>query len=185
MGPFHVALLRILVKRHDPVRLSHIVRGFPDSTDDYVLGAVSELVIQGFVVRSGDYVSLAESRRREALQVVQFGRAATPAWPTALSDSVKNGRAKDKQLTPLLSGVKTRVLLVASLAIIVIASALGSTLQSTASDLSQVYYWGQPGEQHWTIVESSGEPRILSTGHSYTIYIIHEWHEGLAHALND
>jgi hypothetical protein len=74
VNTFEVAVLRILVKRQQPLKLSTLVSGFPDDCEDNVLSAVSSLKLHGFVVLddyqpNGD-VSINRERRKEILQIV-------------------------------------------------------------------------------------------------------------------
>jgi hypothetical protein len=47
---FEVAVLRVLIKRQQPVKLSTLVSGFPDDVEDDVLSAVSGLKLCGYLV---------------------------------------------------------------------------------------------------------------------------------------
>jgi hypothetical protein len=74
VNTFEVAVLRVLVKRHAPLKLSMLVSGFPDDCEDGVLAAVSSLKLAGYIVLS-DYqpngnVSIAREKRQEILQIV-------------------------------------------------------------------------------------------------------------------
>jgi hypothetical protein len=63
VNTFEVAVLRVLVKRHAPLKLSMLVSGFPDDCEDDVLAAVSSLKLAGYIVLSdyqpNGYVSIA------------------------------------------------------------------------------------------------------------------------------
>src|SRR5919202_3556388 len=74
VNTFEFAVLRILIKRQQPLKLSTLVSGFPDDFEDNVLSAVSSLQLHGFVVLddsqpNGD-VSINRERRKEILQIV-------------------------------------------------------------------------------------------------------------------
>jgi hypothetical protein len=89
MNTFEIAVMRVLVKRHEPLKLSTLVSGFPDDCEDEVLAAVSSLKLGGYIVLSdyqpNGYVSIAKSRRREILQIVDSSiyRHKLPAEPVA------------------------------------------------------------------------------------------------------
>ena len=74
MNTFEVAVLRVLIKRQQPMKLSALVNGFPDDSEDNVLSAVSTLKLQGYLVvddyQPNGYVSINKARRKEILQVV-------------------------------------------------------------------------------------------------------------------
>ena len=75
MDPFEVAVLRILVKRQQPIKFSALVGGFPDDCEDHVLSAISALERGGYIVISDcgpeGYIMISRSKRREILQVVE------------------------------------------------------------------------------------------------------------------
>ncbi len=50
VNTFEVAVLRILVKRQQSLKLSILVSGFPDEYEDSVLSAVSSLRLQGYII---------------------------------------------------------------------------------------------------------------------------------------
>lgn len=75
MSPFEVAVLRILVKRQQPVKFSVLVGGFPDDCEDSVLSAISALELGGYIVISDygpdGYVVINRAKRHEILQIVE------------------------------------------------------------------------------------------------------------------
>jgi len=62
VNTFEVAVLRILIKRQQPLKLSTLVSGFPDDCEDSVLSAVSSLKLHGYLVlddyQPNGYVSI-------------------------------------------------------------------------------------------------------------------------------
>ncbi len=76
MNTFEVAVLRVLIKRQQPLKLSALVSGFPDDSEDNVLSAVSNLRLQGYLVlndyQPNGYVSVNNARRKEILQIVDL-----------------------------------------------------------------------------------------------------------------
>jgi hypothetical protein len=74
VNTFEVAVLRILIKRQQPLKLSILVRGFPDDGEDSVLSAVSTLRLHGYIMISdyqpNGYVSINRERRKEILKIV-------------------------------------------------------------------------------------------------------------------
>src|SRR3712207_4789163 len=77
MNTFEVAVLRVLVKRQQPLKLSALVNGFPDDSEDNVLSAVSSLKLQGYLVlddyQPNGYLSINKARRKEILLIVDSG----------------------------------------------------------------------------------------------------------------
>jgi hypothetical protein len=71
---FEVAVLRVLIKRQQPLKLSTLVSGFPDDVEDDVLSAVSGLKLCGYLVlddyQPNGYVSVNRERRMEILRIV-------------------------------------------------------------------------------------------------------------------
>ncbi len=74
MNTFEVAVLRILIKRQQPLKFSTLVRGFPDDCEDSVLSAISSLKLHGYVTlddyQPNGYISINRERRKEILQIV-------------------------------------------------------------------------------------------------------------------
>jgi hypothetical protein len=50
MNIFEIAVLRVLIKRQQPMKLSILVSGFPDDSEDNVLSAISSLKLRGYLV---------------------------------------------------------------------------------------------------------------------------------------
>lgn len=74
MNTFEVAVLRVLIKRQQPLKFSTLVSGFPDDCEDSVLSAISSLKLHGYVMlddyQPNGYVSINKERRKEILQIV-------------------------------------------------------------------------------------------------------------------
>jgi len=70
---YEIAILRILVKMHHPMKVSNLVDGFPDDSEDYVLQAVSNLQFLGYVSIYGslrEFISLNKNVKKEVLRIV-------------------------------------------------------------------------------------------------------------------
>jgi hypothetical protein len=73
VNAYEIAVLRILVKNHHPMRVSNLVKGFPDNSEDNVLQAISRLHFLGYVsvydtpVQS---ISLSRYTKKEVLKIV-------------------------------------------------------------------------------------------------------------------
>jgi len=73
VNAYEIAVLRILVKNHHPMKVSNLVKGFPDNSEDNVLQAISKLHFLGYVsiydtpVQS---ISLSRDTKKEVLKIV-------------------------------------------------------------------------------------------------------------------
>lgn len=68
MDIYEIAVLRILVKKHHPMKVSNLVNGFPDNSGDNVLQAVSNLHFLGYISVYDSlphYISLSKDMRKE------------------------------------------------------------------------------------------------------------------------
>jgi hypothetical protein len=92
---YEIAVLRILVKKHHPVKVSNLVNGFPDNAGDNVLQAVTNLHFLGYISVYDSLphcISLSKDMRKEVLQIVN---------PTLNMDSqTKQYSSKEKILNP-------------------------------------------------------------------------------------
>ncbi len=74
MNTYEIAILRILVKKQHPIKISTLIDGFPDSTGDNVLQAVSKLHFLGYVsvsdFHSSKYICLCRDMAKEVLKIV-------------------------------------------------------------------------------------------------------------------
>jgi hypothetical protein len=73
VNAYEIAVLRILVKKRHPMKVSNLVKGFPDNSEDNVLQAISKLHFLGYVsiydtpVHS---ISLSRDTKKEVLKIV-------------------------------------------------------------------------------------------------------------------
>jgi len=70
---YEIAVLRILVKKHNPMKVSNLVNGFPDNSEDNVLQAVSNLHFLGYISvydSLPQHISLTKDMRKEVLKIV-------------------------------------------------------------------------------------------------------------------
>jgi hypothetical protein len=73
VNTYEIAVLRILVKKHHPMKVSNLVKGFPDNSEDNVLQAISRLHFLGYVsvydtpVQS---ISLSRDTKKEVLKII-------------------------------------------------------------------------------------------------------------------
>jgi len=74
VNTYEIAILRILVKKQHPIKISTLVDGFPDHSEDNVLQAVSNLHFIGYVsisdFHSSKYICLSNDMTKDVLKIV-------------------------------------------------------------------------------------------------------------------
>ena len=73
MDIYEIAVLRILVKKHIPIKVSNLINGFPDNSENNVLQAVSNLHFLGYIAvydSLPQHISLTKEMRKEVLKIV-------------------------------------------------------------------------------------------------------------------
>ncbi len=164
MNTFEVAVLRILIKRQQPMKLSSLASGFPDEFEDNVFSAISSLKFQGYLLldnyRPKGYVSINRERRKEILQIVNsdmhiFESQMSPAeeekaripFPTEERPLQVAAR---RLMTPGL-----RTVAVSSLLVVGLISAIGISLPTaTSPDSDFVAYPGYITHKKWDIAHA-------------------------------
>ncbi len=164
MNTFEVAVLRVLVKRQQPLKLSALVNGFPDDSEDNVLSAVSSLKLQGYLVlddyQPNGYVSINKARRKEILQIVDSG-----IHPNGF-ESPLDVKEKDDDSSSLSTPAKKsphqvtarhrtvpgiRTIAFSSLLIVGLVSAIGISLPTaTSPDSDLVAYHEYTAHKKWS-----------------------------------
>ena len=166
MNTFEVAVLRVLIKRQQPMKLSALVNGFPDDSEDNVLSAVSTLKLQGYLVvddyQPNGYVSINKARRKEILQVVDSDihsrEFETPLVKEKDDDSSISvpERKSPRQVAArhkIAPGIRT--IAFSSLLIVGLVSAIGISLPTATSPESEfIAYHEYTAHKKW-----SGEHR--------------------------
>ena len=158
MNTFEVAVLRILIKRQQPIKLSVLVGGFPDDCEDDVLSAISSLRLHGYIhlddYRPSGYVLISNERRKEALQIVD-----SRIYPSNLdtqntgeksASTIKEKEARPMQSTagyPISKG--SRTITISLLLILGIVSALGMSLPATSPDTEFVAHHQYSAYKNW------------------------------------
>jgi hypothetical protein len=161
VNTFEVAVLRVLIKRQQPLKLSTLVSGFPDDSEDNVLSAVSNLKFQGYLVlddyQPNGYVSINRERRKEILQIVD----SDISLHKFESPHVKEkdgipipGRKSPLQVTARhLNTLGIRAVAVSSLLIVGLVSAIGFSLPTATSPDSEfvaAYHHGYIAHKKWS-----------------------------------
>jgi hypothetical protein len=160
MNIFEIAVLRVLIKRQQPMKLSVLVSGFPDDSEDNVLSAISSLKLRGYLVfddyQSNGYISINRERRKEILQIVDSDIPVDQFQ--SLPDKEKAGIPIPVNKSPLqiaarhLMSSSVRTIAVSSLLIVGLVSAIGISLPTATSPDSQfVAYPGYMAHKKWSV----------------------------------
>ena len=152
VNTFEVAVLRVLVKRHAPLKLSMLVSGFPDDCEDHVLAAVSSLKLGGYIVLSdyqpNGYVSIARDRRQEILQIVDSSIYPHKVDVPVASEKKSSSRAKYQP--------QIRAAAIASLVVLGLFAIVVPALPATSTDTEFVAHH-HSFQSHWVHVAGSGD----------------------------
>jgi hypothetical protein len=158
MNTYEVAVLRILIKRQQPLKLSSLISGFPDDSEDSVLSAVSSLRLDGYIAlndyQPNGYVSVNRERRKEILQIVS---------PDIKSDELEDLRTKKNPHNsvsfekrpfghiittyPISQTIKT--IAISSILIFGFVFALGSSMPTTSPDTESIAYYPHMPYKEW------------------------------------
>jgi hypothetical protein len=138
MNSYEIAILRMLVKRQAPIKVSDLISGFPDNSGARVLHAISNLHSSGYVLVDGarfdGYLLLTKDKRREAMKIIS---------PSISNDNQVSGSSCSEHVVAPGVKYKTFTLLaivgIASLATMII-SALAITLVGSPSSYSSNPY---------------------------------------------
>jgi hypothetical protein len=157
VNTFEVAVLRILVKRQQSLKLSVLVSGFPDEYEDGVLSAVSSLRLQGYIIlddyQPNGYVCINKERRKEILHIVNSDIYSQK------SSSIKEEYTdvpidKRKSFRPIITRYPIpqaiRAVALSSLLIIGLVIVLGSSASTTSPDTESVAYHQYIPHKKWS-----------------------------------
>jgi hypothetical protein len=159
MNAFEVAILRVLIKRQQPVKLSTLVGGFPDDCEDGVLSAVSSLRLHRYInlndYRPNEHVSINRERRREILRIVDPDITSDKLEVTETNENYHNSTPLDKKsfghaLSIYATSRTARTIAISSLAIAGIIFALGSNMPTTSPDVGPIIYYHHMPYKKWT-----------------------------------
>ena len=159
MNSFEVAILRILIKRQQPLKLSTLVSGFPDDCEDNVLSAVSSLKLHGYLVlddyQPNGYVSINRERRKEILQIVDsdisLHKSETPFVKDKNSIPIRGERSPHQVTARYEISPGIRAIAISSLLIVGFVSAIGISIPITTSPDSEfVAYPESTAPKKWT-----------------------------------
>jgi len=167
MNIFEIAVLRVLIKRQQPMKLSILVSGFPDDSEDNVLSAISSLKLQGYLVfddyQPNGYISINRERRKEILQIVDSD-IHVDKFQSLPDKEKKAGIPIPVKKSPLqvaarhLMSSSVRTIAVSSLLIVGLVSAIGISLPTATSPDSQfVAYPGYMAHKKWSIAHADDD----------------------------
>jgi hypothetical protein len=159
VNTFEIAILRVLIKRQQPLKLSTLVNGFPDDSEDNVLSAISSLKLQGYVMlddyQPNGYVSINKARRKEILQIVDSNIHSHKFESPHVEekDGISTPRKKSRhEITArhyIAPGIRT--VGISSLLIVGLVSAIGISLPTATSPESEfVAYHEYTGDKKWS-----------------------------------
>ncbi len=159
MNTFEVAVLRILIKRQQPLKLSTLVSGFPDNCEDSVLSAISSLRLHGYILlndhQPNGYMSINRERRKEILQIVDSDIDWHKLEVLRTKENYNSIPIKEKKsfgqiITRYPISQAIRTIAVSSLLIVGLVIALGSSMPTTSPDTESVAYPQYMHHKKWS-----------------------------------
>ena len=142
MNPYEIAILRILVKRQAPIKVSDLISGFPDDSGGRVLHAISNLHSSGYVLVHGapfdGYLLLTKDKRKEAIKIISPDISnGNQARGSVYREQVVTPSVKDKTFI-LLAIVGIAALSIMTISVLAITLA-GSPLSYTSNPYPSRY----------------------------------------------
>jgi hypothetical protein len=165
VNTFEVAVLRVLIKRQQPLKFSTLVSGFPDDCEDHVLSAISSLKLHGYVMledyQPNGYISINRERKKEILQIVDSSIYShrSEALQTRENYSApvkeKKGFARFAARYPMPQGI--RAMAISSLLVIGLVSVLAINMPTTSTDTEFVAYPQFANYKKWSDAYGAGD----------------------------
>jgi hypothetical protein len=158
VNTFEVAVLRVLIKRQQPLKLSALVNGFPDEAEDNVLSAVSSLKLCGYLVlddyQPNGYVSVNRARRKEILQIVDSDihshKFEGPCTKEKYSIPIPGKKSLHQVTTRHTISSGSKALAISSLLIVGLVSTIGISIPvATSPDSEFIAYPGYIAHSKW------------------------------------
>src|SRR5919109_2287436 len=179
MNPYEIAILRILVKRQAPIKVSDLISGFPDDSGGRVLHAISNLHSSGYVLVHGapfdSYLLLTKDKRKEAIKIISPNisndnqvRGSSYSEQVAVTPSVK-----DKTFVLLAIGIAAlSIMTISALAITLAGSPLSHTSTPYPSRYASVDHLSSPVYVFTSSAQFTGStPLPESTGPNAFVFI--------------
>lgn len=137
MDRYELAILRILVKRHTPIKIPDLISGFPDNSESSVLDAIYRLNSLGYVSIDDRtyyqrYLLLTEEKKKEAVEIVSSnignGTQSRDDFyeKQTINPSIKNKSGATKTLLLAMMGITAFSILLSGLAIVLVNSQTSS-----------------------------------------------------------
>jgi hypothetical protein len=158
VNTFEVAVLRVLIKRQQPLKLSTLINGFPDDAEDNVLSAVSSLKHCGYLVlddyQPNGYVSVNRERRKEILQIVDSDihshKFEGPCTKEKYSIPIPGKKSLHQVTTRHTISSGSKALAISSLLIVGLVSTIGISIPvATSPDSEFIAYPGYIAHSKW------------------------------------
>ena len=73
VNSFEIAILRIVIKKHNPIPISCLIEGFPNNSEDFVLEAITNLFSLGYISYPSSEkndITYNKERRKEILRII-------------------------------------------------------------------------------------------------------------------
>jgi hypothetical protein len=137
MDRYELAILRILVKRHTPIKIPDLISGFPDNSEPSVLDAIYRLNSLGYVSIDDRtyyqrYLLLTEEKKKEAVEIVSSNigneiQSRNDFYETQITNpSIKNKSSATKTLLLAMMGITAFSVVLSLLAIVLVNSRTSS-----------------------------------------------------------
>lgn len=156
MNTFEVAVLRVLIKRQQPLKLSALISGFPDDAEDNVLSAVSSLKLCGYLVlddyQPNGYVSVNRERRKEILHIVSSDiHSDKSEGPyTKEEDGIPGEKSPPQIISRHKISPGNKAIAISSLLIVGLVSTIGISIPvATSPDSEFIAYHGYIAHNKW------------------------------------
>ncbi|MDQ4050849.1 MAG: hypothetical protein M3093_04485 [Thermoproteota archaeon] len=176
VNTFEVAVLRILVKRQQSLKLSVLVGGFPDEYEDSVLSAVSSLRLRGYIIlddyQPNGYVCINKERRKEILHIVNsdiYSYKSSPIKEEYIDIPIDERKSFRPIITRYPIPRAIRAVALSSLLIIGLVIALGSSVSTTSPDTESVAYHQYIPHKKWSSGYGEYDPDAVNDHHSSSL----------------
>jgi hypothetical protein len=163
MNSYELAILRILVKGHTPIKIPDLISGFPDNSEYSILEAINRLHSLGYVsiddrTQFQHNLVLTKEKRKEALEIVSSNTGNGTQTKDnfykkqIINPSVKNNSGTSKTLLLAMMGTTAFSILLSGLVIILVNSQPSS--------------FAYPNPSHYISADQS--PALLVSTYTYT-----------------
>jgi hypothetical protein len=173
VNAFEVAILRVLIKRQQPMKLSALVSGFPDDSEDSVFSAISSLKLHGYILltdyQPDGYVSISRESRKEILRIIDpeicpqklevQDKKKDDEDETSTSNSISEKEKKSpSQVIEMYSfSRRMKAIATSTFLIVVIVVALESSMPTTSPDTQFVAYQPYILHDKWSHVYGAND----------------------------